>query len=160
MSGAKTGPGFTSFSQFLELGRESISPCKYSGSQACVLLCAPQLSSQYSWGLVRAQEHVCHTGANHSLQQASGEGSPQSNEEETSGKAGNRCEGSSMEGRGFQTLSQKDMMRGFPCALERKYWMQHNPRTGKGAVHQLRVSHNCKMQISCLERRLPTSTAA
>lgn len=52
-----------------------------------------------------------------------------------------------MEGRDFQTPSQKDMVRGDSLC---KYQMQHNPRTGKGAIHQLRVSHNCKMQIPCL----------
>lgn len=38
-------PGFTSFSQFLELGVNISVSCKYSGSQVCVFLCGPRLSA-------------------------------------------------------------------------------------------------------------------
>lgn len=38
--------------------------------------------------------------------------------------------------------------------------MQHGPRTGAGAAHQLHISHKGKMQTPCLERQPPASRAA
>lgn len=64
-----------------------------------------------------------------------------------------------MKGTDFQTLPQKDMMRGVSLCFGEQVPDAAQSPAGKGAVHQLCVSHNCKMQISCLERCPPPSTA-
>lgn len=134
-------PAFTSFSQLLEPRRDIlVAP---HGSPACgAWTVKPTTAPVFPVQLGSVQSsRACVPRWGKSWFVAVLRGRIPPDKEKSSRKPGNRGEGSSMERR-LQTLSQKDSMRGLPSALESSCWMQHNPRTGKGAVHQLCVRDN------------------
>lgn len=112
--GVKPVPGFTSQCQFLGLGRELTS------TRAANILVAkpvwPSLSAHNSTSVPGTagvcSELMCHAGANHGLEQVSGEGFTQP--KRPPGKPGNRCEG--MAGRDLPNITtERHDERRFPA---------------------------------------------